>query len=210
VLSFSSDPACLFPEGGIVASPHQNLIFLYDLKHNVDMEPVDTHINYVADPMVRLAVSRDGRLLLSGQKKGTIILWDVESRRRLRAYTGHTDAVSALAFTPGGNRIVSASVDGSLRLWDLETGDCLHEMRGGAGAMTSLSLTADGKFCVTGDIGDMVKLWNLETGQWLHTFSSEHTLPVLAVCISPDNRHLLSGSSDKTVCMWEIDWELDV
>lgn len=210
VLSFSSDPACLFPEGGIVASPHQNLIFLYDLKRNVDMEPIDTQINHVADPMVRLAVSRDGRLLLSGQKKGTIILWDAESRRRLRAYMGHTDAVSALAFTPGGNRIVSASADGSLRLWDLKTGNCLHEMSGGAGAMTSLSLTADGKFCVTGDIGNMVKLWNLDTGQWLHTFSSEHTLPVLAVCISPDNRHLLSGSSDKTVCLWEIDWELDV
>ena len=59
-----------------------------------------------------VAVSPDGRHVLSGGSDRTSILWDAESGNEIRRFRGHTDAVLCVAFLPGGRRAVSSGLTG--------------------------------------------------------------------------------------------------
>src|SRR5205807_4615864 len=87
--------------------------------------------------------SPDGKIRAEADGN-TIKLVDVATGKELRAFKGHTEAVTALAFSPDGKRIASGGQDNTINLWDLATGRLLAKIRTGAG-ITSLSYSPDGK-----------------------------------------------------------------
>jgi WD40 repeat protein len=48
-----------------------------------------------------------------------------------------------------------------------------------------------------------MRLWDVKTGRELRTFE-EHTDEVRSVAFSADGRRALSGSHDKTLCLWAL------
>ena len=70
-----------------------------------------------------VAVSPDGRYGLSGDDKGVIFLWDLETGKALRRLEGHTDIVTSVAFTPDGRHAVSGSQDKTLIYLGSRAGD---------------------------------------------------------------------------------------
>ena len=54
----------------------------------------------------------------------------------------------------------------------------------------------------------MVRVWEVSTGRCLRVLQG-HTGSVTGVSLSADGRFALSGSSDHTVRVWELDWELE-
>jgi WD40 repeat protein len=55
-------------------------------------------------PVVSLAVSKDGKKLLSGSHDSTVRVWEIETGKELRKFTDHgkTAGIAATAFAPDG------------------------------------------------------------------------------------------------------------
>lgn len=69
-----------------------------------------------------------GSRVVSASDDNTLKLWDVETGKTIRTFSGHTDNVTSCAALPDGRRLVSVSWDNTLKLWDIETGQCLKTL----------------------------------------------------------------------------------
>ena len=62
-------------------------------------------------------------MLATASEDGTVRLWDPATGQPIGdPLTGHTGAVTGVAFSPDGHRLATASDDGTVRLWDPTTG----------------------------------------------------------------------------------------
>jgi WD40 repeat protein len=66
-----------------------------------------------------VAVSPDGKFLLTGAEDRTARLWDAGTGQERRVLEGHEGRVFAVAFSPDGRRAATASGDSTILVWDL-------------------------------------------------------------------------------------------
>jgi WD40 repeat protein len=70
--------------------------------------------------LAALAISADGRWIVSGAYDRTVRVWDVEKRTERHVFeTGHTSGVQSVDISRDGRFVVSGSFDSTLRLWRL-------------------------------------------------------------------------------------------
>src|SRR5262245_49527209 len=85
-----------------------------------------------AGQVVGLAVSTDGKKLLSGSHDSTVRVWEIETGKELRKFTGHgrSPGTPAVAFAPDGKTAASGDGNGLVLLWSVDTGKVIHELKG--------------------------------------------------------------------------------
>jgi WD40 repeat protein len=151
-----------------------------------------------------VAVSPDGRRVLSAGQDRTSIVWDAETGAEIRRFRGHTDHVICAAFLPDGLRAVSCGDDRTIRLWDVETGQELHCFRGHHREATGLAVSPDGRWLMSSDHnGRELRLWNVETRKQVDTVSWGNEQPVFG-CFTPDSRHAVWAGTDRGVRMYRL------
>ncbi|WP_341531188.1 WD40 repeat domain-containing protein [Nostoc sp. UHCC 0302] len=106
-----------------------------------------------------LAMSEDGKLLVSGSWDQTIKIWQLETGKLLRTLKGHRDRVYAIALSPDGQIIASGSADKTIKLWHLQTGELLGTFTGHGNTVTALAFTASGEMLVSGSLDKTIKIW---------------------------------------------------
>ena len=119
-----------------------------------------------------------------------------------KTLTGHTDAVSCVAYSSNDTTLASGSLDTTIRLWDVTTGRYLWTLIGHTGSVYNLSFSPDGRTLASGSVDTTIRLWDVATGTHLKTLIG-HTKSVNSVCFSPDGRIIASGSSDNFICFWD-------
>lgn len=106
--------------------------------------------------------SRIGLLASAGQDH-LVRLWNGATGEAVAAFSGHSNAVEALAFSPDGRLLASGSIDGLVKLWSLETHQEAATLPGFPSGIAGLSfspthliLAATG---ATGDGRGYLRLW---------------------------------------------------
>jgi WD40 repeat protein len=155
-------------------------------------------------PISSVALSADGRRVLTGADDFTARLWDVQTGMTLHTFSGHTDQVRSVALSSDGRRAVTGSMDNTARLWDAETGQVLRTFTGHTLYINSVALSNDGRRLLTASGDSTARLWDVETGKTLQTFKG-HMADVTCAALSADGRRVLTGSWDKTARLWDVE-----
>ncbi|KDQ32723.1 hypothetical protein PLEOSDRAFT_1060466 [Pleurotus ostreatus PC15] len=74
------------------------------------------------DEVLALALSSDGKYLVSGGRDRRVVVWDAEKAEWIKCFTGpmcHRDAVSSLSFRKATHQLYSGSFDRTLKVFDL-------------------------------------------------------------------------------------------
>ncbi len=172
------------------------------------------------DDVTTLALSHDGKTILTGSRDNTARLWDVATGRSIGQPLVHQDGVTAVAFSPDGKTVLTGSFDGMARLWDAATGrprgqPLVHQ--GGVAvvpygsdgktvrtnAVRAVAYSPDGKTVVTGSLDKTARLWDVATGRPLGQ-PLVHQGYVEAVAFSPDGKTVLTGTFDGMARLWDV------
>ncbi|XP_055277556.1 WD repeat-containing protein 86 isoform X4 [Moschus berezovskii] len=148
--------------------------------------------------------------LFSSSYDRTARAWSVDRGQVAREFRGHRNCVLTLAYTraacveeaAAGGLLVTGSTDGTAKVWQVASGCCHQTLRGHTGAVLCLVLDAPGRTAFTGSTDATVRAWDILSGQQLRVFR-EHQGSV--ICLELVNRHVYSGSADRTVKCWLAD-----
>jgi WD40 repeat protein len=156
-------------------------------------------------PVRSVAVSPDGRLVVTGSHDGTALVWDLATGQRLRLLDQHGGTVYSVAVGPAGRLAVTGSHDGTASVWDLATGQRLRLLDQHTHPVISVAVSSDGQLAVTVSFNNTVAIWDLATGRRLRELVG-HRGTVIAVAVSPDGRFVVTGSVDQNenVAVWDL------
>ncbi|KAL4065636.1 WD40-repeat-containing domain protein [Scleroderma yunnanense] len=154
-----------------------------------------------------VALSPDGRRIVSGSNDMTVRVWDAECGvligNPLQVHIGY---VQSVAFSPDGTRIVTGSFDTTLKLWDMRKGMQIGDpFQGHTGPVNSVAFSPNGALIVSGSNDMTVRLWDADRGVQIGRPLQGHSDKVLSVVFSFDGTKIVSGSGDNTVRLWDIE-----
>jgi WD40 repeat protein len=153
--------------------------------------------------VVSIAISPDGKTLVSGSLDDRIMLWDIATGERLGILAGHTKAVNSLVYSPDGQTVISCSDDDTIKLWRIATGTLVRSLSGHSRDVNSVAVSSDGQFFASGSEDRTVCVWRLATGELVQSYTDLSGM-VRSVAISPNHQFLASGGLDNQIKLWSL------
>jgi WD40 repeat protein/serine/threonine protein kinase len=168
-----------------------------------------------------IALSRDGRLLATGNKNA-VTLWNTATGKQVAQLKGHQASVRGVAFSPDGHTLASIdnSIHSTIILWDIRTMKPLGQPFSNADPnvaldnQTGLAFSPDGRMLAAGG-EQSVTIWNITVTPPerlahpfhlpVYNFQDEH---IRGVAFSPQGQQLLTISDNYTfnydVTLWDV------
>ncbi|KAJ2913615.1 hypothetical protein MD484_g6798, partial [Candolleomyces efflorescens] len=155
-----------------------------------------------------VAISLDGKRIVSGSWDGTIRIWDMEKGEQVgSSLRGHDSFIRSVAISPNGELIVSSSDDRTVRVWDAKTATQVGEsIQGHEARVWSVAFSHDGKRIVSGSFDRTIRIWEaVEELRWTQVGDPirGHDNWIRTIAISPDDKYIVSGSDDRTIRIWD-------
>ena len=164
-----------------------------------------------------LALSSDDRMLASASN-GTLKIWNLKTQSCIR--TLDSGYALTCTFLPGDRIVLVGTKSGSLELFDITSSTLISDVKDAhRGAIWSLRVAPDGKFVATGGADKYVKFWQFDIVRegvlgskrtttrlkLTHTRTMILSDDVLALCFTPDGKHLAVSTLDNTVKVFFVD-----
>jgi hypothetical protein len=124
-----------------------------------------------ADRVSCLAITRDGRYLVSGSWDRKLKVWDMQTWQETATLSGHRSYVYCVDISQNGRTVASGGQDDSVMLWDTTTGNDLATLTGHNDTVTAVALSPDHLNVASGAKDGEVKLWSIRRRAVIFSFS---------------------------------------
>lgn len=185
--------------------------------NNNDQSPVlqcEGHTSSITS----IGFQREGRWMFSSSEDHTVKIWDLRSPNYSRSFDSGAP-VNSVALHPNETHLISGDQNGSVKVWDLgaASNQCINELMpdsnpaisggGGRSPIQAVDISEDGRLAMAASNHADVFLWDPSN---IHNFiplmkfrAHAPGAYLLRAKISPDGRHLVTTSSDKTAKLWD-------
>ncbi|OAX35388.1 hypothetical protein K503DRAFT_773522, partial [Rhizopogon vinicolor AM-OR11-026] len=193
----------VFPDGRwMVTGSYDKTLRLWDLKDGVVLKKMEGH-SYIVETV---AVSRDGRMIASGDVNGELIAWHGETCKSLtQAIKVHSDVIITLDFSSDGTMLATGSWDKTTELWSTKTWQVEGNPINCDANVNCVRFSPSGELLAIATNGG-IKIWNPHTRECLAEFEAAiNEARNFSLAWTPSGTRLLSAGSksDPTIREWD-------
>ncbi len=196
---FSIGPLVFSPDGKtlVYASSFWGVVRVLDIERGIAVDLGHTRLTTGA-------FSPDNTIYASGDKYGTIKLWDITTGQNIGNLPGQPrQSITVIEFSPDRKILASQSTGESMiRLWDIGTQTPMATIEGYKWA-TDFTFSPDGQTFVFSTIDRSIKLWDIETQTLIATLEG-HINKISSVSYSLDGKVIASMATGGTIKLWDV------
>jgi WD40 repeat protein len=151
-----------------------------------------------------LALTPDGRHLLTNTVRGELQFWAIGTPTPLRRWSAHKEIVADVAVTADGRHAVSVGHEGTLKVWSTKDGTC-HRVLDAHTTPSAVAVSADGRVVLSlgGGRNDQLRIWDVLRGGASQPPNAESD-PPNRLRIQPQH-HAVIAIGNTTVTVRELD-----
>jgi WD40 repeat protein len=165
-------------------------------------------LDYPEGRIEHVSFSRDGTWLVAAGgeigKSGTVVVFDVETGKRVGNFDKHYDTVLSAAVSPDNATVAVGGTNAKVRAFDAYTGSKSYELLGHNDWIQAVEFSPDGLLLATADRAGGLYVWDSENGREMHQLRG-HSAGVTALSFRPDSQVLASTGKDGTVRLWNME-----
>lgn len=148
-----------------------------------------------------VAVTPDGRTVVSGSQDKTIRFWDLATGKRT-GIIRHTAGVQAVALSPDGKTLAAADREGHIVLFDARSHKEIRTLTGDDARAVWLAFSPDGETLASiGYHAEQAVLWDVAHGTKRGVLKHRNA-HVHNVAFSPDGSRAATSGTDQVVHIW--------
>jgi WD40 repeat protein len=150
-------------------------------------------------PVRGVALSNDGRLVLTMPDGNTVVVWDATGANAL-LHLDHGARLNGFAISPDSRLVATAGVDGKVRLWKSADGTSVLTVAHDE-AVNGVAFAPDGRSFATASDDHTVRLWDTALGNEIERL--RHNACVFAVAFNTKG-DVLATRGDDGVRLWRM------
>jgi U3 small nucleolar RNA-associated protein 15 len=178
----------------VISGSDDKTVRVWDISTGQPVRRFSDHTDYVR---CAATTPTSSDTFISGSYDHTIKLWDIRTKGGCSTSFDHGDPVEAVIVIPGGGVCLSAGGN-TIKAWDMLGGKMMHSFSNHQKTVTSLSLDYTGSRIISASLDGLVKIYDVATYKVVH--GMKYNTPLLSVALSPENKLLVAGTSDGTLC----------
>ncbi|HAA54304.1 MAG TPA: hypothetical protein DCE42_06090, partial [Myxococcales bacterium] len=156
--------------------------------------------------ILSMAVSPDGKLMVSGGEDESLQLWEVASGYQLHTLSQRAGRPNVIRWSPNGRFICVSCGDNTLKIWELFSANPVRVLEHDH-PIFDFVWSKDGETIMSIDQSHMVNIWELEANQWQYKLtdhpSGKAMAPILAMGLDTHEDILYSASANALVYVWD-------
>lgn len=157
-----------------------------------------------------LSFSPNGKLLALSGSDCTMLLYDVETKRLLNTFSGHTKDIHSILFSSNGEWVITGGYDSVINIWNTQNFEqikhIIHNSESEQNEEAIVKIDApppESAFYAVGFLNGKVTLYN-ETFERTNIFSAHEDSNLLNIAVSPLDDTVATVGGDNAIKIWFV------
>jgi WD40 repeat protein len=189
------------PDGTrVLVGGYSGLILVVEVNSSGGLKTVGQFAGH-AEEVTSISVSSDGRYAISGSQEEKARIWDIKTGQEIGLIAGFEGPVKAVQFKKNNRQVMATDCE-KLIEFDIQKREVVKQ-RPLCNSWTAqaAAFSPNGALVAVPD-SRVIRVWDVDSGRELPPLPTEDM--VWSLTFTPDNKHLLSGTTDN-INIWNVD-----